>query len=378
MRSARSNTVTACPARVSCCAAARPAGPLPTTATRLPVAFAGTTGTTQPSSNARSTISTSICLIVTGGSLMPSTHAASQGAGHRRPVNSGKLFVACNRSLAPCQRSWYTRSFHSGMRFPSGQPVWQKGMPQSMQRAPWVRTLSAGKSSYSSFQSSTRTGIGRRFGNSRSFFIKPVVSPTGHRHHRFVDVDAPLERVALGLEHPLEVLGEDLRESLDIAPPRRQDLLGDRRARELEVHGDERAQRLDVLVVECVDVDHLVVHTPVERAVRVPYEREAATHSGREIAAGRAEDDRAPAGHVLASVIADAFDDRRRARVAHTEALADEPADERVPIGGAVQNHVAGDDVVLGDELGRAGRPQHQRAARQTLAEVVVGVAFEP
>ena len=33
-------------------------------------------------------------LIVTGGSLMPSTHAASQGAGQMRPVNSGKLFVA--------------------------------------------------------------------------------------------------------------------------------------------------------------------------------------------------------------------------------------------------------------------------------------------
>ncbi len=37
MRSSRSNTATVCPARVSCCAAARPAGPEPTTATVLPV-----------------------------------------------------------------------------------------------------------------------------------------------------------------------------------------------------------------------------------------------------------------------------------------------------------------------------------------------------
>ena len=36
MRSARSNTVTAWPARASCCAAARPAGPEPTTATAFP------------------------------------------------------------------------------------------------------------------------------------------------------------------------------------------------------------------------------------------------------------------------------------------------------------------------------------------------------
>ena len=36
MRSSFSNTVTACPMRRSCCAAARPAGPEPTTATRKP------------------------------------------------------------------------------------------------------------------------------------------------------------------------------------------------------------------------------------------------------------------------------------------------------------------------------------------------------
>ena len=86
------------------------------------VDFAGATGVTQSSSNARSTISTSICLIVTGGALMPSTHAVSHGAGHNRPVNSGKLLVACSRSIASRQSSRHTRSFHSGIRLPSGQP----------------------------------------------------------------------------------------------------------------------------------------------------------------------------------------------------------------------------------------------------------------
>ena len=41
MRSAFSNTVTECPARFNCCAAANPAGPDPTTATRLPVRCSG-------------------------------------------------------------------------------------------------------------------------------------------------------------------------------------------------------------------------------------------------------------------------------------------------------------------------------------------------
>ena len=38
-------------------------------------------------------IAFSMFLIVTGGALMPSTHEPSHGAGHTRPVNSGKLLV---------------------------------------------------------------------------------------------------------------------------------------------------------------------------------------------------------------------------------------------------------------------------------------------
>ena len=68
---------------------------------------------------------------------MPSTQAVSHGAGHSRPVNSGKLFVACRRSIASRQSPFHARSFHSGMRLPSGQPLWQNGMPQSMQRPAW-------------------------------------------------------------------------------------------------------------------------------------------------------------------------------------------------------------------------------------------------
>ena len=92
-------------------------------------------------------------LIVTGGELMPRTQEPSHGAGQTRPVNSGKLFVLCSRSSASFHSPRKTRSFHSGMRLLIGQPlamplmsvpVWQKGTPQSMQRAPWVRSLSSG------------------------------------------------------------------------------------------------------------------------------------------------------------------------------------------------------------------------------------------
>ena len=104
IRPARSNTVTAWPDWLSWSAAARPAGPDPTTATDRPVRSAGGRGVIQPSSQARSAISCSIVLIVTGSPSMPTTHDPSHGAGQTRPVNSGKLLVRASRSDA--SRHW--------------------------------------------------------------------------------------------------------------------------------------------------------------------------------------------------------------------------------------------------------------------------------
>ena len=83
-------------------------------------------------------------LIVTAAPPISSTHDDSQGAGQVLPVNSGKLFVSCRSLSASCQRLRWTSSFQSGIRLPSGQPVWQNGTPQSMHREAWARTLSAG------------------------------------------------------------------------------------------------------------------------------------------------------------------------------------------------------------------------------------------
>ncbi len=89
-------------------------------------------------------IAFSICLIETASpSRISSTHDASHGAGHSRPVNSGKLFVAWSWRMASSQRPRYTRSFQSGMRLPSGQPLWQNGTPHSMQRAPCADSSSS-------------------------------------------------------------------------------------------------------------------------------------------------------------------------------------------------------------------------------------------
>ena len=72
-----------------------PAGPEPITDTFLPVLCEGGSGAIQPSSQPRSTIAHSIVLMVTGVSIRLSVQDASHGAGHTRPVNSGKLLVEC-------------------------------------------------------------------------------------------------------------------------------------------------------------------------------------------------------------------------------------------------------------------------------------------
>src|SRR4051794_2637357 len=182
MRSLRSNSVTWCPAWLSCAAAARPEGPEPITATVRPLRNGGGSGVIQPSSHALSEIACSICLIVTASSLMSSTQAASHGAGQMRPVNSGKLLVASAIRLASRQRPRNTASFQSGMRLPSGQPEWQNGMPQSMQRAPCSFSSGSASGSWYSSKSWTRCATGRFGPFTRWIFMKPPTSPIARQH----------------------------------------------------------------------------------------------------------------------------------------------------------------------------------------------------
>src|SRR5262249_59477367 len=96
-----------------------------------------------------------------------------------------------------------------------------------------------------------------------------------------------------------------------------------------------------------------------------------------EVAPGAPEHDDAAARHVLAAVVADAFDDGVRAAVAHREALARDALEVGLARGGAVEHDVACDDVLRRLE-GRAARHRDDDArAGEALAAVVVGVALD-
>ena len=114
-----------------------------------------------------------------------------------------------------------------------------------------------------------------------------------------------------------------------------------------------------------------------EVAVFVEHVSDAAAHAGREVPAAFAEHDHQAVGHVLAAVIADAFHDRGGAGVANREALARHAVEECFAAGGAIQRHVADHDVFFRQERRVARRIHDQPAAGKSLADVIVGVAFE-
>ncbi len=176
-------------------------------------------------------------------------------------------------------------------------------------------------------------------------------------------------------QRPLVVVRHDLLELRQRRVPVAQDPRGDRRLRAQVVLLDQPVQLDRVGLRDLVEADEPHVAARLEAAVVVEHVGHAAAHAGGEVAPRRPEDHRAAARHVLAAVVADALDDRARARVAHGEALAGEAAEERPAGGGAVEHRVADHDVLLGHEGGLVGRAHGEHAAGQALARVVVGVA---
>src|SRR5450830_1136567 len=131
-------------------------------------------------------------------------------------------------------------------------------------------------------------------------------------------------------------------------------------------------------------LDHLLVADSFEAAAGSPAFAafvqdvgHTAGHAGGEVAPGLADDHDLAAGHVLAAVIAYALNHGADAGVANTEALAGDTSDVDLAGRGPIESHVAGDDVVLGHELGLARGEEDDLAARQAFAQVVVGVALE-
>ena len=101
----------------------------------------------------------------------------------------------------------------------------------------------------------------------------------------------------------------------------------------------------------------------------VPDKRKAAGHSGSEVGAGGAENQDGAAGHVFASVIADALDDGSCSRVADGKAFAGAADREERACGGSVERDVADDDLRRLGARQLAARANDELAARESFAD---------
>src|SRR3546814_10787278 len=117
-----------------------------------------------------------------------------------------------------------------------------------------------------------------------------------------------------------------------------------------------------------------------EAAIDIQHESHAAGHASTEVSSGAAKDDRRPAGHIFAAIRAAAFDHHLRARIADGEAFARLTGGEKLARRCPVQNGVADNGVLLAFQRAAHHGLNRDDPARQTLADIIIGVAedFEP
>ena len=89
------------------------------------------------------------------------------------------------------------------------------------------------------------------------------------------------------------------------------------------------------------------------------------------------QDHRDSTGHIFATVISDAFDHRANSAVSDAETLPGDAAHIGLALRGAIESHIANDDVFFRDEIGVPVRVDDHLGDRATLPEIVVGVAFD-
>src|SRR5581483_11453612 len=186
--------------------------------------------------------------------------------------------------------------------------------------------------------------------------------------------EAVFEGLLLSFEYALVVARHDLGEPRQCGVPVGEEAAGHLGVGLLGEGLDQRLQFVLTLLVDRRQFDKFGVGTGGDE---VEHPGDAAGHTGREVATGGTEDDHTTAGHVLTAVVADTLGDDAGAGVAYAAPFADPTADEDLTAGRAVRQRVAGDDVLLGPERRGAVRTYDQTAARQALADVVVGVALD-
>ena len=124
-------------------------------------------------------------------------------------------------------------------------------------------------------------------------------------------------------------------------------------------------------------VDRIEVAIEVQISAFVVDIGNASGHACREVDADRSKNDGNAARHVFASVVSDSFNDESGARIADAEPFACLAIDVNLACCRTIGDHVPGDDVISWRKRRFRRRPNGDRAARETLADVIVGFPGE-
>ena len=144
--------------------------------------------------------------------------------------------------------------------------------------------------------------------------------------------------------------------------------------------GDMALQQTVQLIEPMIDGDRaghdgLGVHQLMGRAFGIIEIGHPPGHPGSKVRADLTKDHRHTAGHIFAPVAAAAFDHHIRARVADGETLARPARGKEVSRRRAIEHRVANDRILRRHHGACHRRPHHDRATRQTLADIVIGIA---
>src|SRR5262249_54417935 len=207
------------------------------------------------------------------------------------------------------------------MMFPSGQPLWQKGMPQSMQRAPWVRRTSSGVFSSNSRQCLSRVATGSLCTFSRSNSRKPVILPIVRTRQTAARRAASVSRCCFA-----STLAYSTGMTFTNCFCACFQSARSRAATPERVRPWWRWTRSWIVVRASAgrggpDRPRAEIAAGGEGAVVVQHVGAAAAHARREVASRAAEHHHDALGHVLAAVVSDALHHGGDAAVAHAESL---------------------------------------------------------
>src|SRR4051812_49277017 len=182
-----------------------------------------------------------------------------------------------------------------------------------MQRDACARSSPSGYGKYTSRQSCTRSPTGRYGCFCRWISMNPVALPMNDleiREHDWRDLH--LAELRFALEHTFVIARHHFDEHLPRDGPLRQDLRCQGASRVANVPFQQFLHELRLVIcrvlLERLEIDEFRIASRRESRVRIVNIGDAAAHACCEITPGLPEDDDATASHVLATVIADAFD----------------------------------------------------------------------